>query len=398
MPSIQLLIYLEDAPLGDSVAGSGLSKAFNESLRSIINLAPTICVAQTHTYINPHYFISDCHTKSTFTASRIFWFFSRLIAACPYPPVSCFFANIQSFWLSVCLKRNTYGLNWQAVQLFSPVGTDYLTIQRAATLAKHLKCSYNLYLVDDLESHPDNIEKRSVAKVVKRCLYGSLNNFVITPGLRDVLYFRHGVDSKVISLAAPSMPILNRNIRSRRPFYAAFFCGSINHLYVDGLSDLIDIVRDLRLERGRDLKIRICSLDTQIRSVFPDLPPWVVTGVSLSDGEMLDQIASSAFCYLPYSFSERDRPMTETSFPSKLIQYLIASRAIVLYTPLFSVPAKLFLKNQLPFLAADKAELAKLIATICDEEPDVGARYQELIQTEFSSRAFRAVVVSSLNG
>ena len=383
-----LMIYLEDAPLCDKVAATGLSKAFNESLILLMGNKACVCIAQTHQFKNVCDFIDECRSSYSWVASFGFYVIAKVANRLPYP-LCTILAILQGRWLASQIDYYSPEFKIPKIRILAPIGTDFLTIVRAKSFANSLNASLEPYLVDDLETHPANKGKKYIGKFLNEVLSSAPCVYAITDGLKSLIYQRYGVKPRSLPLVSiPKEKLSPGAVSIDKHKYFAFFCGSINHLYKDGLRILIEIVGELRKVYQKDLLIRLSSSRQQACSQLGSIPHWVITGSIPSSAIMRQEIMQSTFCYLPYSFSSETRDMTTSSFPSKLLDYLLDAKAIVVHASNWSTPYRLFADSGLPFITSNEFELKSCIIELLDKMVDLNSDYRKLLDSRFSAESF----------
>jgi len=391
-----LLLYLEDAPLGPHVAGTGLSKAFNATLSGLVSDSTRVCVAQTHQYVAPSHFAQEWCAQPAWAAPQADWVLARVCARLPWP-LARRTAALHGRWLAHRLRARMPGLLPAETRVLTPVGIDPLTLIRAEALSKALSAHFEPYLVDDLQHHPANAHLQDhLGKVLTDVLGRASRVYSITDGLGDILRQRHRVQARTLHLVASvtpgSQPAEEDLGAPMRISHFAFFLGSINHLYAEGLKQLIDLVGQMRQASGQDLTIRMSSASEQVQAELGQVPPWVIVGPIADHAELSRQIAGSTFCFLPYSFDDGARSMTETSFPSKMIDYLAYARGILVYGPESCVPVRLMVDNNLPLVASTVTTLNHCLQQLALAPVDHSPAYKQAIDRNFSPAAMRGAL------
>lgn len=387
-----LLLYLEDAPLRSGVAGAGLSKAFNATLRGLLSNNTRLCIVQTHTPMNKNEFIDEWCTHPAWAAPKMDWVFARLCARLPWPLASRA-AELHGHWIAWRLRRALPNLLPRGTRMLAPVGVDPLTLVRGESVARHLSAKFEPYLVDDIESHPGNdIWHANLRRALTHLLQSAVQIFSISDGLGDLLRRRHAVQPRTLHLvAAPAYASSSRAPSTERhgPTTFAFFLGSINHLYTAGLKQLIREVAELRESTKKNLIVRLSSSAEQVRAELGELPLWVVVGPIADHEQLCQEIAAATFCFLPYSFAEEAKSMVVSSFPSKMINYLAHANAILVLAPENSVPYRLLSENGMPNSCSSPDRLRELLYQMLQERPNLGQRYRHLLDQLFSVTAMR---------
>lgn len=387
-----LLLYLEDAPLGPGVAGTGLSKAFNATFSGLVSEATRICVVQTHQPVDTADFVEEWHTLPSWAAPRVDWVLARLCARLPWSHARRA-AALHGRWIAWRLRRALPNLLPPGTRMLAPIGVDPLTLVRADSMARSLSANFEPYLVDDLQYHPSNSRWRAdLANALTRLLRSAARVYSITDGLGDLLHTRHDVRPVTLHLvAASASAALGETPDAKREESGAFafFLGSVNHLYAAGLKLLIEQVTELRQATGQALTIRISSSTAQVRAELGDVPPWVIVGPIADHAQLHQEIAAATLCFLPYSFAENAKNMVESSFPSKLIDYLAHANAILVLAPESAVPYRLLRDHDLPYICASTASLREHLAALLQERPMLTSRYRRLLDEQFSVAAMR---------
>ena len=125
------------------------------------------------------------------------------------------------------------------------------------------------------------------------------------------------------------------------------FLGSINHLYADGLNDLLSILYTLSSSSNITLTFVSPSPSFSSLNISESIPSFV-KHVACSDDQLLSLISCTDISFLPYSFSAISKKMVETSFPSKLLSYLSHSKFILCYSPPYSTSSCILSKYKHP--------------------------------------------------
>jgi hypothetical protein len=385
-----LLIYLEDAPLANGVAGTGLSKAFTPSLRGLLTENTRICVVQTHRYEDPNGLAEELRLRPSWSASWWSWVFARICSRLPWASAR-FFAELHGSWIAGRLRHALPDLLRPGTRMLVPIGVDPLTLVRAEAIARKLSADFEPYFVDDLQHHPCNNRWREYLHIsITELLHRAVRIYCITDGLSRLLRIRHAVAPRTLNLVAPASYRNEANPSAQTSLKSdtfAFFLGSVNHLYADGLKKLILLVEELRQATQQSYTVRISSDVRQVRAELGDLPNWVVVGPIADDSQMHREIATATFCFLPYSFSKSARDMVESSFPSKLIDYLAHARAIVVFAPQNSVPYRLMEDYDLPYTCSSEDSMRYLVTKLSQTTPRFSSEYKRLLNSLFTEDA-----------
>lgn len=384
-----ILIYLEDAPLGPGIAAAGLSKAFNPTFKGLVSDTTRVCVVQTHQLVDPIYFVDEWLALPAWAAPPADWVLARFYARLPWP-LAYHAARIHGRWIAYRLRRAFQHLLPPGIRILAPIGSDPLTLVRADSLARSLSAHIEPYLVDDLQYHPANTRwQADVGNALSRLLSRATRVYSITDGLGALLHARHAVRPQTLHLVAASASAATPHAQRQSHGAFAFFLGSINHLYAQGLRLLIDQVAELRTATGRDLTIRVSSSSAQVNAELGNVPHWVLVGPIADNSQLYQEIADASFCFMPYTFAEEAKSMVESSFPSKMIDYLAHANAIVVFSPASAVPFRLLHEHNLPYVCANPTMLREHLHRLLEQDSTPTPPYRFLLDQLFSVAAMR---------
>jgi hypothetical protein len=258
--------------------------------------------------------------------------------------------------------------------------------------------AYALYLVDDFVaslriSGADQETIQRTQSQVGTALRGAKHVFAITSGLGDQMLATFGVTPITLPLAfeyrpdaAPGPPAKSQII----------YVGSINFLYSAGLLDLFKIVEQIRQSSGLDLKVRLTTPASQAQQELGELPPFVIAAPEPTAESLAQEIASSLFAFLPYSFAVREKAMVSTSFPSKSLEYLAYARSIVVYGPDYGVATQYFRNAGLSTVVSSPEQLAATTLSHVTTRPDASRDYKKYLETSHSLSVVRNILCASI--
>ncbi len=386
-----ILIYSEDAFLAEGQSGTGLSKALVPMIASLTNAITAIIVNQTHDYHSTRSFrmFGDVPCRAT---PRLHFVFAKLTEKLPFG-MARRLAACHGFFLGIWARIGIRSKALLCNRIWSAVGIDALSLVRLARFARVAELPFEVYLVDDIEEHPHNLRWRAQLRpCLSELLRGAGRVYAITPALSETIAHRYSVACHVLPLTA------NQNIvvqdRGSTWTYLATYLGSVNHLYADGLKTLIAQTERLRRTFDLDLRLRMIAPVAQVCGVLGGgLPTWIVAGRADKDEDMHRDLRESLMTFLPYSFDSAAKAMTTTSFPSKLLDYLAHARAIVVYAPEWSVPAKCLQTERLPFVANSPESLSLLLESLIRKPADYSACYREVLERLHSPEAARSTIL-----
>ena len=386
------LIYLEDAPLNKCMAGTGLSKAFNATLSGLASELTRLCIVQTHQYFSPQDFAEDWSSQPAWVAPQADRLVARFCAFLPWR-LACLLAKLHGRSIARRLRQALPGLLPAGARLFSPVGVDALTLVRGESIANALSAGFEPYLVDDIESHPSNMHwQGELSDALTKLLNRATRIYSITDGLSSLLHKRYQVEVCTLHLAAdlPELSADKKNscLQKTNPNFA-FFLGSINHLYSAGLRLLIQQVDELREQSQSNLTIRISSSPDQVRDALGLVPSWVIVGQVQDQNQLQHEISESTFCFLPYSFTQESRSMVESSFPSKMIDYLTHANAILIFGPESSTPVQFLRDHNLPYACTTSKSMREHLLLLLNDRPELNMRYRIILSQVFSVETMR---------
>jgi hypothetical protein len=377
-----MIAYLEDAPADTGSGMRGLSKAMVPLLDCIDDGIRTYFVHQTHAQLPSEQMPSFVRAKlieGRFQAklSRQAWRLATVL------PISLGLKLASLFTPSpntnVSVGREAY--------LWVPVGIDPGTLVRAWCVARQMGIPLHLYLVDDVETHPANGEIRQLKRLIARILRDATRVYTITDELGALYNARYGIKTRRL----PLIPIFHQITAAEPPTdakhkpYFAVFLGSINHLYEDGLRHLVDSVGRLRNETGKDLQLRFFSDTVAVRRLCGgNIPSWIIAGPERDDAIVQREIETSNLCFLPYSFDEAARTMVSTSFPSKLLDYLLNARSIVVFAPDYSIAHKTLSVDCAPHVVSTPEALSDVLADLAVRSHTSHDEYRALLARQFS--------------
>ncbi|KAA6457846.1 hypothetical protein DYQ86_20970 [Acidobacteria bacterium AB60] len=267
---------------------------------------------------------------------------------------------------------------------------------RAARFAALTQKSHAFYLVDDFLAALEISGAPASALVqaetdAAQALRGARHIFTITSGLGESVRARYGVSATTLPLAFEPAPRPVGPVQRQ-----IIYVGSINFLYAEGMRHLIRLMDKLRQNDAADLKLRLTVSPEVAAKAFGALPPFVLSSpVATSDG-LAQEIASSLFAFLPYSFSSREKNMVTTSFPSKSMEYLAYARSIVVYGPDYGVATRLFRDMQLPTVASSLEELEDTLRLHLSSPPDHSFAYRRYLTEFHSLSAIRKTICTAL--
>ena len=382
-----IFVYTEDAPVAKDVVAKGMSRAGTPLLRAILDEISEIVVFNRHRW----YGLEELDPV-----------LAPLCHIIPRPAV--LFCKIMRGLGAIDLAdqiSTSLCVRWlrrsSADILFSYIGTDAGLLARSSELARRAGKQHVVYLVDDFLASlkiagSDETTIRKTKERVSVPLRGAKTVFAITDGLRDQLYLDFGVSATTLPLAFETDIVVAPPAKAQ-----ITYTGSINFLYSQGLRDLFDVVSQIRNGSGLDLRVRLICSESQALKAMGELPPFVSAAHEPTSSGLANEIAAGLCAFLPYSFSDHEKAMVTTSFPSKSLEYLAFARSIVVYGPSYSVTARLFLSKGLPSVITNRKELESIIWAHIDARPNHSTMYREYLESVHSLASVSNVIRRGLS-
>lgn len=379
-----IFVYAEVPPVDDNVPAPGLYRASVPILRAIADHIAMIGLYSQ----NRHFGIESVHPAlrplcrslpRLFTWLRVL----RRRLLLPDDFENGLIARLVARWV-----RQS-----GATHILALEGSDPEVLARVDAIARRAGIPFSVYLVDDfectmqLQGHGAPDIAATKARMQHR-LARAQNIFAITDGLGELLHRQFGVAATTLNLAYEAGPE-----RGAPRTDQIFFLGSINFLYLDALRTLLEIVARLRTQTGRDITVRFTH---GARTELDPLPDFAQAAPIRSADLLADEIASSLFAFLPYSFDAAVRVMVETSFPSKSLECMAYARSILVYAPDYSGSVRFFEKAGLPIVTRTRQALEAEILRQLDARPDHGTQYRAYLAATHSPQVLRETLLSAL--
>ena len=396
----RLIVYIEDLPLHFSFSARGLSKAIVPSLLALKPLTNFLVSVQCHQYYSSKS-LFDFRDNSLVTGRFVHAIYRFLYKL---PDIFMLaFSTLHLFFISLSLRifcRLKYS-DYKPV-LFCVSGSDPFTVIRAFLLSKYLSVDLDLYLVDifDLSiSRSSSIVSRILRIAIGQCR----RSYCITDGLCSLIRSEYGRKSSVLPLSTidynSSHNYFNSVITTNAHAFSKkiLFLGSINHLYISPVRQLLDYLSSLYPQF--EFSFEFVSTEHDFYKLFPgNTAPLWASYSQYSDSELSTVIAQADLCFCPYSFDPLDQRMVSTSFPSKLITYLSSAKLILVYAPHYSSAASLFIDNSLSFYASNLSEMKSQVFKILSSNISINysSHYKSLVKSHFSRENIYSIVSKAL--
>ncbi len=326
------LVFLADGPPLRQI-GSG-----NHSIGwyLVSALAGAVSVVVTHRYVrslNPRQIVEDLPVPAVLYPDLSVFGLGRVLGRSVH--VLDFIVFVLSLPLTAMrLKR----FQWDSI--FALAGANIHFLPVIYLLARILRCPYDVYLVDDLEASA-RLAGRKIAAGISPWVEGFVLRrakrvFCISDGYCRHLAAKYGITTFLLPVCAPGCEAIAYAPAPTGPTREIVFCGSVNNLYIDGLNDLESAISVWNSDPARPFEIVLHLITMQT----PDAllarwgnPKHVKVSVRLQRNALLGVMANSWVTFLPYSFSESERVMVQTSFSCKMLDSLRSGRPILVYGP-----------------------------------------------------------------
>lgn len=368
--SRQLFIYAENWPAHEGIPCKGLDQALIPIISSLAPLDPLIALAPAtkrrmrhalHPVVNPRVI-----------TSRLDYLLGSMFDAKGLP----------------CIERairSRLGTGDGGVML-SVLGGDPRAYSRAGEMAKCLGLPHIVYTVDDtfawtderLSNQPELLKFKAPAT---DCLRSAKTIFAITPALAAGLAKKLERDCDALPL-----PYVEHSAATSTTKRQLMFVGNMSHLYSDSFVQIVDAVRERR-HRGDDIRIRVTFPVAQLEGVMSEIPDFIDFGMIANRKEFGQEIANSIAALCPIAFHPA-QVMVQTSFPSKMLDYLCHSRAIIVHAPGKSVAAEYMNERGLPFVTSTRGELDDALATVSAGSENHREAYQRALHSAHGAEAF----------
>lgn len=381
-----LFVYAEAPPVGDNVAAPGLYRASVPILKSVADQISMIGLYPQDRRYGLDAVHPDLKPLCRSLPEAFIWF--RLLR--------------RRLRLSDSLENSVVARivgRWArqsgASQILALEGSDPEVLARVDAIAAEAGLPFSVYLVDDFEwtlrlNGRSEEEIGTIKARMGKSLARAQHVFAITDELGVLLHRQFGVTATTLRLATEPRPAPNPPRKDQ-----IFFLGSINFLYVSALQTLLGIVAQLRVETGRDISVRFTH---GAKTTLDPLPDFVRAEPIAEAQALAEEIAASAFAFLPYAFEPSLRTMVETSFPSKSMECLAYARSIVVHAPDYSNSARFFAGAGLPVVTSTEEALEQEIRRQLADRPDHRAQYRAYLAEKHGLESARETLLSTLLG
>ena len=283
--------------------------------------------------------------------------------------------------------------------IFIPLGADYRELERAYLISIVFHFKISIYVVDDFVKYYSEILKkdcggRNIEKRVARYINQADVVFSISDGMRKRIWELCGRNSYVLPIPYHYMDIGTSNVQKSQIMYV----GGINELYSFGLRDIAEIIDELNMENQWNIQLKFTYRNIgEVKYLLGNFA-CIRTERLETEYELRREIHSSLFCFMPYSDKDSLHMMQQTSFPSKMIEYLGAAKSIVVYGNRQNSASSYFNKYGLSTVidGRDKEKLRKCIVSHLQEEIDYSSAYKDILKRVHSYKRVREILLGNI--
>ena len=302
------------------------------------------------------------------------------------------------FLLEIC--KTVYLLKGKGIRkIFIPLGADYRELKRAYLISKCFQMSVSVYVVDDFIEYQrkilGNVKEGELEKKIIKYLKEMSHIFVISEGMKERILEMTGKSSVLLPIPYEYKEI---NAGKCEKNLQIMFLGSINKLYVKGIKDLADVIDKINRERGWEIKLLFTyKTIAEVKRLIGNYKCIVSQRIE-KESKLRETMRDSLFCFMPYSDNPDYSIMQNTSFPSKLIEYMSSAQSIVIYGNTNSSAATYFEKNALPQIiyGNDKEALKKCIIEHVEKQRDYSKKYVNVLKKQHSFNYIRDKLISCI--
>lgn len=296
------------------------------------------------------------------------------------------------FLMELC--KEIYKLKNKGIRkLFIPLGADYRELKRAYLCSKVYHLSVSVYIVDDFLEYNrifsgTDIEYRELKRDIINYLKAIDCIFVISKGMQDRIYDLTGRRSVLLPIPYENKKMFEIN---ERTLMQVLFLGSINGLYIQGIKDMAEVIDKLNEKRNLQIKFRFTYKSVmEVKQLIGNYK-CIISRQIETEIELKKEMHDSIFCFMPYSDDKDLNLMQNTSFPSKLVEYMSSARSIVIYGNNENLAKRYFEKNNLPQVidGRDIEMLEKCILEHIEQKKDYSKQYSYILKKNHSFKSIR---------
>lgn len=283
-------------------------------------------------------------------------------------------------------------------KIFIPLGADYRELKRAYLISKYFRMKVSIYVVDDFIEYQKriigNVKTDKMVNQIIRYLKEMSHIFVISEGMKNRIFEITGKSPVLLPI-----PYEYKEFDIEKEKYGQslqiMFLGSINSLYIDGIKGIAEIIDKVNAEKGLDIKLLFTyKTILEVKRIIGNYK-CISTQRIEKEIQLRDVMQSSLFCFMPYSDNLDYFIMQNTSFPSKLIEYMSSAKSIVIYGSSSNSAATYFEKNDIPQIiyGGDKKKLEECIIAHIEKQQNYSKKYVDVLKKQHSFNYIRNKVI-----
>lgn len=371
----KIAVLTDNMPIREDVYGFGMYKVVNRLLKALGSNVDTVIVTD-KSYDSSK---TDSVLEGKIIAANIF----HKVDEHRFSDV-CFLLEIGHL---ICDLRKK-GIR----DIFIPLGADYKELRRAYLVSKVYHMRVSIYVVDDFIEYQRKIigstEGLQLDKRIVRYLKEVNRIFVISKGMKDRIDGLTG--RKTILLPLP-YEYREKDTEDNTKQNQVMFIGQINELYIYGIKDIAEIIDKVNQDKGADIKLLFTYKNAAEVKRLVGNYKCICSRRIKEEGELRKEIKNSMFCIMPYSDVDELSLLQNTSFPSKLIEYMSSARLIVVYGNDKNSAQQYFDENGLPWVmhGRDKDLLEDYIAALSERQEDYSRDYTDILRKKHSFKYIR---------
>jgi hypothetical protein len=379
-------IYCESAPISERYVAYGLSRAITSIYHSISEDVENVIVFPVDGRVHV-VALDDAASRRTVVLANVV---AKVVSKIENKNARLG-EFLSDFWLG-CAATNKH----ESEFCFAVIGASYRALLRAVRLAKIRKQRLIVYFVDDLIVPISHLDKEKI-DIIYIKIAAALNEielaFCITEGLCRRFKALFDFDSLRLHLPFGSSSTLDSCTRKKQVIYV----GAINFLYASTISWMLDSLMKYNNAQDEKIVFRFTIAEDIFLRQFGALPPWVVCQPIPNRDELISEVGSSIAAVMPYSFEDAPHVMVETSFPSKLLDYLYAARRIIVVAPKYSSLYAYFEQDDwMRICSMDCDFVAEIIAA--NKGEDHRTHYRNRLMERHSLKGFAETFRSAITG
>jgi hypothetical protein len=283
-------------------------------------------------------------------------------------------------------------------KVFIPLGADYHELQRAYLISTVFHMNVSVYVVDDSLEYEDKIvkgnENNMMHKNIVKYMKSSCHIFAISKGMQERIFSLTGKKAILLPLPYHYTKLECKDNNKMQIMYV----GGINGLYADGLRDIADIIDSINQELDMDIKLRFTYKNPNDVKHIIGSHSCIVSKRIAGEDELRMEMHNSLFCFMPYSENKELDIMQNTSFPSKLVEYLASAKSIVIYGNAENSAQRYFDDDDLPCVihGRNKEELRRIILNHVQNNIDYSDKYVKNLKLKHSYKHIQEVVMDKV--